>query len=208
MASNGGPTRSDMKTRSNGEQYVPASVRPDGTVRKEIRVKKGYKPPEEVEKYRNRTVAAWKDHGKGKVPGAEPAETPEPKPAATRRRRPNKAKTAGEEGTNQEGGGEEKGVNGATEGNANGGEKQENAVDPEEAKAKEARKIAKKLRQARELSEKKQNGEKLLPEQYQKVLHMGDLVGQLEKLGFNTEGEKTAETTEHSQAGCEGEVPV
>ncbi|GAB7360875.1 hypothetical protein MBLNU230_g0861t1 [Neophaeotheca triangularis] len=189
MASSSGTIKSEVKTRANGEQFVPASVRPDGSVRKEIRVKKGYKSPDEVEVYRNRTAAAWKDRRKGGVPGAEPARAPEPKSATTRRKRPNKAQIAEPEGTE----GWETKVNGEAGAGQKGEENQAKAVDPEESKAKEARKLAKKLRQAQELSEKKQNGEKLLPEQYQKVLNMSELSGQLEKLGFNTEGERQTE---------------
>jgi hypothetical protein len=32
--------------------------------RKEIRVRPGYKPPEDVELYKNRAAAAWKNRGK------------------------------------------------------------------------------------------------------------------------------------------------
>jgi partner of Y14 and mago protein len=34
------------------ERYIPSSVRADGSKRKEIRVRPGYKPPEDVELYR------------------------------------------------------------------------------------------------------------------------------------------------------------
>lgn len=51
---------------------IPASVRADGTVRREIRVKPGYRPPEDVEVYKNRTAEAWKNRGSGGIPGLAP----------------------------------------------------------------------------------------------------------------------------------------
>jgi hypothetical protein len=36
-----------------------------------VEVRPGYKPPEDVELYKNRAAAAWKNRGKGGVPGAE-----------------------------------------------------------------------------------------------------------------------------------------
>src|SRR3954447_24727944 len=62
----------DAKT---GERYIPASVRADGSKRKEIRVKPGYRPPEDVELYKTGAAAAWKNRGKGGVPGAESLST-------------------------------------------------------------------------------------------------------------------------------------
>ena len=57
---------------STGERYIPSSVRADGSKRKEIRVRPGYKPPEDVELYKNRAAAAWKNRAaRGGVPGAE-----------------------------------------------------------------------------------------------------------------------------------------
>ena len=56
-----------------GERYIPSSVRADGSRRREIRVRPGYKPPEDVELYKNRAAAAWKsrNQGGGGVPGAD-----------------------------------------------------------------------------------------------------------------------------------------
>ncbi|GAO49696.1 hypothetical protein SAICODRAFT_10300 [Saitoella complicata NRRL Y-17804] len=39
---------------------VPESVRPDGSVRKEIRIRPGYTPPEDVTRYRNARAEAFK----------------------------------------------------------------------------------------------------------------------------------------------------
>ena len=46
------------------------------------------------------------------------------------------------------------------------------------------------MRQARELSDKKEKGNSLLPEQFAKVIKMNELIRQLDGLGFDAEGEK------------------
>merc|ERR1711939_480127 len=38
---------------TNGERHIPSSLRPDGSKRKEIKIRPGYKPPEDVEGYKN-----------------------------------------------------------------------------------------------------------------------------------------------------------
>ncbi len=66
----------------------------------------------------------------------------------------------------------------------------EAVVDPELEKEKKARNLRKKLRQARELREKKDKGEDLLPEQLEKVIKIQELIRQLDALGFDAEGER------------------
>src|SRR2546429_5342044 len=92
------PSKSGITTSSTGERHIPSSVRADGSTRKEIKIRPGYKPPEDVEIYKNRTAEAWKNRGNGGVPGAALAEDSEPKPAAKnknakRREARKKAKT-------------------------------------------------------------------------------------------------------------------
>ena len=105
-------TNSGIQRLSNGSSIIPSSTRADGSVRKEIKVKPGYKPPEDVELYRNRTAAAWKNRGKGGVPGAESLQKESDESAASaaanknakRREARKKAATAkeGEEGKVEE----------------------------------------------------------------------------------------------------------
>ncbi|KAF2134481.1 hypothetical protein P153DRAFT_362249 [Dothidotthia symphoricarpi CBS 119687] len=64
------------------------------------------------------------------------------------------------------------------------------AADPAVEKDKEAKKLAKKLRQARELRDKKEKGDALLPEQFEKVIRISELIRQLEALGFDAQGER------------------
>ncbi|KAJ9649062.1 hypothetical protein H2201_007541 [Coniosporium apollinis] len=178
---------------STGERHIPSSVRPDGSVRKEIRVRPGYRPPEDVEVYKNRTAEAWKNRGSGGVPGAETLNPKSDVGAAAnknakRREARKKAAAAGlVEGQAQNGV-----VKADMSASSKGAEKMEEQVDPEAEKVKEAKKLSKKLRQARELKEKKDKGNDLLPEQFEKVIRINELIRQLDSLGFDEEGEKKA----------------
>lgn len=193
-----GASRSGIEKRATGESYIPSSTRADGSVRKEIRVKPGYKPPEDVEVYKNRTAQAFKSRFKGGVPGAESVEPAGPEGGsaaanknAKRREARKKAAAAGTEGESPKANGTN-GTNGVTA-DTKETEKSEEVVDPEVEKAKEARKLAKKLRQARELSDKKEKGDDLLPEQFAKVIKMNELIRQLDSMGFDNEGENKGE---------------
>ena len=73
------PSKAGIQTSSDGASFIPASQRSDGTTRKEIRVRPGYQPPEDVETYKNRSADSWKNRGSAGVPGADSV----PKPAET-----------------------------------------------------------------------------------------------------------------------------
>ena len=197
---------SGIQRLSNGSSVIPSSTRADGSVRREIKVKPGYKPPEDVELYRNRTAAAWKNRGKGGVPGAESVQKEDEeaslalnKNAKRReaRKKANAAKDVADETA-------ETGKPAKDEAEPKAEPKAEE-VDPEAEKAKEAKKLAKKLRQARDLKDKKEKGDNLLPEQFAKVIKMNELIRQLDSLGFDSEGEKKADSEqakeEQSAAG-------
>ncbi|QIW98477.1 hypothetical protein AMS68_003995 [Peltaster fructicola] len=181
-----GLSNSGIKKLRNGESVIPSSTRADGSVRKEIRVKPGYRPPEDVEVYKNRTAEAWKNRGKGGVPGAEAAssETQAQQLSASAlknaKRRDARKKAAAN--TSEEGEKTDVDVVKVMEPVPD--------IDPEAEQAKEARKLAKKLRQARDLQDKKNEGSSLLPEQLAKVIKINELIRQLDNLGFDTDGEK------------------
>lgn len=182
-----------------GQRHVPPSTRADGTKRKEIRIRPGYQPPEDVKKYKNPSAEAWKSRGSGGVPGAEPvssstSSTTASNKNAKRREARKKAKAEEEAGAGA----------GATSNEADGSTETKDAVkvgeadadaaaaavDPEAENEKKARNLKKKLRQARELREKKDKGESLLPEQFAKVIKINELIRELDALGFDEEGEK------------------
>jgi partner of Y14 and mago len=187
-------------------RYIPSSVRPDGTTRKEIKVRPGYRPPEDVELYKNRTAEAWKNRGGGGVPGLESLQDDDAagekgtaarnKNAKRREARKRAKEVEGEDGD-------------AVNGDVNKAKEKEKEnkkpapatqpatakpepeeVDSEAEKEKKARTLKKKLRQARELREKKDKGEDLLPEQFEKVIRIQEIIRQLESLGFDAEGER------------------
>lgn len=198
-----GVSRAGIATSASGERHIPSSVRADGTMRKEIRVRPGYRPPEDVELYKNRTAEGFRNRGKAGVPGAENLKS-EDDPSkltaaanknAKRREARKKAAAATSEGKADE---EKKPSEDKTT-----DEKEEvdqpvtepeKPKDPAAEKEKEAKKLMKKLRQAKELKDKKEKGDKLLPEQFEKVIKINELIRQLETLGFDAQGDKKPET--------------
>lgn len=179
------PSKAGIVTdESSGERHIPESVRPDGSTRKAIKIRPGYRPPEDVEVYKNRTAEGFRSRGKGGIPGAEglkddTAKTTEASAAssknAKRREARKKAKASGEE------------AEAPAENMAEA--KEEVKVDPEVEREKKARNLKKKLKQAKELKNKKDTGEALLPEQIAKVIKISELIRELDALGFDAEGE-------------------
>ncbi|KAJ5583531.1 Exon junction complex Pym [Penicillium sp. DV-2018c] len=198
-----------------GERYIPSSVRPDGSRRREIRVRPGYKPPEDVEVYRARAAAVRQNRANGGVPGAErvnsgddktktaakaalapPTATTETTAASNKnaKRRETKRAARSEETAPRLEGKALESDNWRAQAPAPAPKKEEpvtkEAADPGTEKEKKARNLKKKLRQARELRDKKQQGEALLPEQLEKVIKIQELVRQLDLLGFDQNGVK------------------
>ena len=60
----------------------------------------------------------------------------------------------------------------------------------------------KKLRQAKELKDKKESGAALLPEQFEKVIKINELIRQLDTLGFGPDGEAKESGTETRESGA------
>lgn len=200
MASN--VSKAGITTDANtGERYIPSSIRADGSKRREIRVRPGYKPPEDVELYRNRAAAAWKTRGKGGVPGAEGLSSEDDKSAQTnntaasnKNAKRREARRKAKEAEGVEGATEKKGADSDNWRAAAKDEKPaEEPVDLEAEKEKKARNLKKKLRQARDLRDKKNQGEALLPEQLEKVIKIQELVRQLDALGFDFNDDKKDE---------------
>ncbi|KAF1945817.1 hypothetical protein EJ02DRAFT_451233 [Clathrospora elynae] len=192
-------SKAGITTSASGERHIPSSVRPDGSLRKEIRVRPGYRPPEDVEVYKNRTAEGFRNRGKAGVPGADGLKSEEDpsksSPAANKnaKRREARKKAAAAAGDGKD---EDKdNVNPVqSKGKETAKPEPENVVDPEAEKDKDAKKLMKKLRQARDLKDKKDKGDKLLPEQFEKVIKINELIRQLETLGFDSQGEKKPET--------------
>lgn len=172
------PTKSGI-VEEGGERHIPSSTRADGSLRKEIKIRPGYRPQEDVEVYQNRTANAFRTRGSGGVPGAEGLKESGENSAANnknakRREARKKAKAAEGDGVSKSEEVEEKPVE---------------VVDPEVEREKKARNLKKKLKQAKELKEKKDEGGALLPEQFAKVIKINELIRELDALGFDAEGE-------------------
>ena len=192
------PSTSGIVTdESSGERHIPESQRADGTTRKAIKIRPGYRPPEDVEVYKNRTAETFRNRGKGGIPGAEGLKESQQQQQqkaesasaasnknAKRREARKKAKAANENDPQP----------GATQDAAAdaGAKAEEEPVDPEVEREKKARNLKKKLKQAKDLKSKKDGGETLLPEQIAKVIKINELIRELEALGFDSEGEPKA----------------
>ncbi|KAF2268626.1 hypothetical protein CC78DRAFT_379295 [Lojkania enalia] len=195
-------SKAGITTSASGERHIPSSVRADGSIRKEIRVRPGYRPPEDVEIYKNRTAEAWKNKGKGGIPGAESLKSEnnvqKGSAAANKNAKRREARKKAAATGKNDGKGDQTSVagpDGQVDDNAK--ETPDSAMKPvdlEAEKEKEAKKLLKKLRQARELKDKKEKGDVLLPEQFEKVIKITELIRQLEGLGFDSNGDRKTET--------------
>jgi len=183
------PTKSGIVTDETGDRQIPESVRADGSTRKAIKIRPGYRPPEDVELYKNRTAEGFRNRRKtsGGVVGAEglkkalPVETPAASAASNKNAKRREARKKAKDSDQAD---EVPAV-------AEAKSAQEETVDPEVEKEKKARNLRKKLKQARDLKNKKEGGEALLPEQIAKVIKINELVRELAALGFDAEGEPT-----------------
>jgi partner of Y14 and mago len=193
MAAQASTSASGIVTDESGDRHIPESQRADGTTRKAIKIRPGYRPPEDVEVYKNRTAETFRRRGVGPIPGAEgvvsddktvvPGASAASNKNAKRREARKKAKAAGEDGAAAD-------DKGAGAGDAQEEKKEE--VDPEVEKEKKVRNLKKKLKQAKELKDKKDGGGALLPEQIAKVIKINELVRELEKLGIDADAETKA----------------
>lgn len=195
---------------ATGERHIPSSTRADGSKRREIRVRPGYRPPEDVAVYKNRTAAAFKARGAGGIPGVEGLKedmegtsTSSSNKNAKRREARKKAKADTETAADDTVNTPELNTKSAQIASQDSWrstdtktlpaqpaeEEKAEPVDPAAENEKKARNLKKKLRQARELSEKKEKGESLLPEQFEKVIKIQELIRQLDSLGFDSSGE-------------------
>ncbi|KAI1779519.1 Mago binding-domain-containing protein [Hypoxylon cercidicola] len=178
------PSTSGIVTDESGERHIPESQRADGTTRKAIKIRPGYRPPEDVEVYKNRTAESFRNRGKGGVIGAEglkeqKQETPASAASNKNAKRREARKKAKSTNPSQD----------SADAPEDAAAAKAEEADPEVEKEKKARNLKKKLKQAKELRSKKEGGESLLPEQIAKVIKINELVRELEALGFDGDGE-------------------
>lgn len=199
MPSQATPTSTNagiVTDENSGERHIPESVRADGSTRKAIKIRPGYRPPEDVEVYKNRTAEAFRDRGKRiGIPGAAGIKEEKPEQASSaasnknaKRREARKKAKAGTENDDTTASAETTQTPKVDE------------VDPEVEREKKARNLKKKLKQAKELKNKKEGGEALLPEQIAKVIKINELIRELDALGFDSEGEPKSKSDGESKA--------
>jgi partner of Y14 and mago len=190
------PTKSGIQTGSDGASFVPSSTRPDGSTRKEIKVRPGYRPPEDVETYKNQSAKSWKNRGAGGVPGADPT----PRSADSEGKSKNaKRREAARKKANTEDSQDSELASVMEKSRIEDEEKVKeawrspdklatNQAQPDDADAERQKKIRntlKKLKALRELKEKKSQGEKLSHDQLMKIGKESELVRDLNKLAYD-----------------------
>lgn len=196
-----GPRKSGIETTADGSSYIPASKRADGSTRKEIRVRPGYRPPEDVETYKNRSAEAWKNRGLGGIPGADPITPAKDEGAAKSKnaKRRDAARRKAAVGLLDVGEDEITSAMQKTDlseidkrkkdwrdpSKLVGNEPAAADLEDELDQQKKIRNQLKKLRAVRELREKRAAGEKLSHDQIMKIGKEGELLRDLKKLGYD-----------------------
>ncbi|KAH6898936.1 hypothetical protein B0T10DRAFT_124305 [Thelonectria olida] len=167
---------------TSGSREIPESLRADGTTRKAIKIRPGYRPAEDVEVYKNRTAEGFRERGKrAGIPGAVGANEVKPEQSSATSNKNAKRREARRK------------AKAVTDDAAPVAEQPKpEVVAPEVDREKKARGLKKKLKQAKELKNKKEGGEALLPEQIAKVIKINELIRELDALGFDSEGEPKA----------------
>jgi partner of Y14 and mago len=166
------PQASGIQTTKDGERVIPASVRSDGTIRPERKVKQGYTPAEDVSAYKSDRAETFRSHQYGHREYVPPGlvkvvESEEKK----KRRRPKKAGDAGGEGKAE-----------AEVGLVTEGVGQE---DPE----KKAKALKRKIWAASELKARADKGEKLEAGQLAKISMLEKFEKELAAMNIEDEAE-------------------
>lgn len=203
------PTNSGIITdEQSGERHIPESTRADGSVRKAIKVRPGYRPPEDVELYKNRTAETFRNRYKGGVIGAETTDENSTSSSATASNNPSSAaanknakrrearKKAKAEAGQQQQEEEDGNDNDPAPSSKSTTATPQEPADPDAEREKKARNLKKKLKQAKDLKDKKEGGQTLLPEQIAKVIKINELVRELAALGFDSDGEPVKKGSE------------
>ena len=173
-----------MAERNTGYTIIPATQRPDGTWRKEIKVKAGYVPPDEMDRYQSkgRQIAA---NNSGLPPGMTVDEN-----TATKKSK-NQKKNERKKLKKQEIKAKEVGVENKADALPSDmgkmkleEEKPDESVMSKEALEKKLKNLKKKLRQIEELEKKVSNKEikELSKEQSDKVSRKKDILDEIEDL--------------------------
>lgn len=199
MSTNSEPQKmsSGIQTAADGTSYIPSSKRADGSTRKEIRIRPGYTPPEDVQTYKNRNAEAFKNRGVGGVPGAETilaSSAANKTKSKNAKRRENARKSTHTEALSPDQlAAAMKTHNIDADGRSDHVlEQSQNFTVPTESSADEAserqrklRNHLKKLKAVRELKERRLAGEKLSHDQLVKVGKEDEIIRDLKRLDYD-----------------------
>jgi|SRR5277367_3324729 partner of Y14 and mago len=152
---------SGIQTTKNGEQVIPASVRPDGSIRPERRVKAGYTPTEDLSTYKNDRAESFRSNQYGHKDYVPPGLA---KPGEVQKSR-------------RKGGG-------AAGGNVEQVEEGIGQEDPE----KKVRALKKKIKAARELKVRQERGDRLEDSQVAKIGMLTTFEKELAEMNIEDEG--------------------
>ena len=206
------PARSGVLKSSTGDAYIPSSTRPDGSKRKEIRVRPGYIPPEDVETYKNQRADAFNNRGKGGIPGAEGLQSSANGPTDTKSKNAKRRQAAKKKNETISSGddlanalrhqdllGDEDKLKESWRDPAKLQTNSDQGETEEVERQRKIRNALKKLKAVQELKVKKAAGEKLSIDQMAKIGKESELLRDLQKLKYkgpkmsDEDGEKDKE---------------
>jgi len=165
-------TKSGIVTdAASGQRHIPASTRADGSTRQPIKIRPGYRPPEDVEVYKTQSSNTGA-LGKSAIPGSEDA----PSEAQLLMSVPSKSRSASDAEVVRANSGQ------SGECELLSSHTESTCTEGTNSQTKKVRSLQKKLKQARELERRRDEGEILLPEQALKVLKITDLLSELQSL--------------------------
>lgn len=175
----------------SGQTVIPGSRRPDGTYRKDVRVKAGYVPQDEQPTYQSRGTIF--KQGVPRVPGMDDSEVKSLKASAktkaakkNEKRKQKKTSEGAPDGTTS---GRKSGEDVAQQfqtlelaGDQKEGEAAENEASSSSPLERKAKTLRKKIKQAEVLTDRRQAGEKLTEQEAEKVQKAATWKSELEEL--------------------------
>lgn len=149
----------------NGEVIIPQSKRPDGTLRKERKVKQGYVPPDEIQKFETTASRRRSLHGgnEGFVVGMPIGASPTTQSTTSKKKKKKKKPAQSKDRVDD--------LQSKVEALEIGKETETSASPPSTAASveKKIKNLKKKLRQIQDLEKRKADGEELSVEQLEKI---------------------------------------